>query len=42
MINIPIIDNKLRNSPKIIIPQKIEKTKAEYSKGATKPAKLNL
>ena len=36
------MDNRLRNSSKIIIPQKIEKTNAEYSKGATRPAKLNL
>ena len=42
IINIPIMDNSLRNSSKIIIPQKIEKTNAEYSKGATRPAKLNL
>ncbi len=42
IINIPIIDKKFKNSPNIMIPQKIEKTNAEYSKGATRPAKLNL
>ena len=29
-------DKKFKNSPNIMIPQKIEKTNAEYSKGATK------
>ncbi len=42
MVMIPKALNKFKYSPQIIIPQKTERTKEEYSNGETNPATPQL